>query len=84
MILNANIFLNRGPNLETWAAHTHPNHNQVPPWGGGSPLKVPAYSDNQREEVPRNNFSPSFNLQNNDTNNNNHNNIMKSILFGNS
>ena len=36
-----NFFLKRGPNLETRAAHTHPNHSQVPP--GGSPPNGPAY-----------------------------------------
>ena len=40
-----NFFKKRGSNLETRAAHTHPNHSQVPspPPPGRSPPNVPAH-----------------------------------------
>ena len=33
-----NFFFKRFPNLETRAAHTHPNHSQIPPRGGLHPM----------------------------------------------
>ena len=38
-----NLFLERGANLESRAAHTHPKNTEVPPPPGGQTPKVVAY-----------------------------------------